>query len=552
MLCKVLTVITPITILIAACSGSVQGPQGDPDSDDPREAKTDPKTDPKTGLPTFNPAEPCRVAVPMRRLTETQYRNAVAEVFKGQAVLPQDFALPKLGSPESGFSSDPNYNAVDLAAAREFNSASIDIPITVVSKLATLLPCSSTPSESCAQQFVAEYGRRAFRRALTDREKGNLLKAFKLGTGTSAFSDGIAAVVSNLLQSPQFLYEYEVGDPVQGEDKILRLKGHEIASRLAFTLWDSSPDESLLAAAEANDLSSSDGIREQADRMLKDPRARSALVRFVREWTHFEVPKVGDRSDPAFNQALATGVQSEFDDFVARMFLDDNGSLEKLLTSPENFRNATVSKFYADNGGLGPRSGLLTQPALLTGFAGPGDTSPIRRSVFVRHKLTCEDFPPPPNDAADVEAKLPLPADASQRDRSVERNKSTRCSGCHTLIDPLGFGFESFDELGRYRTNLANGKRIDSSGDVIGPVSDDLAGTFDTLPTLGSRLAKSPRVQACVSRQLFRFSYGRLDGDGDSCATQGLAKRVLAEKLSLREFVLGFVTADEFRFRRAE
>ncbi len=528
--------------MFLACSGSVGNQAAEGIGDDaPTGAGGSSNSDP-----------PCRVAVPMRRLTETQYRNAIAEVFKGQASLPADFALPKIGSPESGFSSDPNYNAVDLAAAREFNSASIEIPLSVVSKLGTLLPCSSSPSQECAQQFIEVYGHRAYRRPLEEDEKANLLKAFKLGTGADAFKDGIALVVSTMLQSPQFLYEYEVGEPLEDEPQVLRLKGHEVASRLSFMLWDSSPDEQLLAAAEAQELASAEGVRAQADRMLGDPRARASMIRFAREWAHFAVPQLDEKADEAYTQTLANAIQGEFDDFIARTFLDDEATLETLLTSGDGFGNETLAKFYDDNGGLGPRAGLLTQPALLAGLAGAGDTSPIRRSVFVRQRLTCEEFPPAPNDAADVEAKLSLPADATQRERSVARNKSKSCSGCHQLIDPLGFGFEAFDELGRHRTQLASGKDVDARGSFVDPVSEELAGDFETLPELGARLAQSPAVNLCFSRQLFRFSYGRLDGDDDRCSVQRLSKRVQDENLSLREFILGLVTADEFRFRRTQ
>ncbi len=537
-----------------ACSGSIgaaggdqggnQGqagdsPDGTPDDNLPPDDTVDP------GLPPLPPGAPCRVAVPMRRLTELQYRNAIRDIFRGQAQLAADFAIPTIGSPESGFSTDPGYNAVDLGVTREFNDAGVAVPLSIIDKLATLLPCAATANEACANTFIADFGKRAYRRPLQAAETATLLKAFKLGTGTDAFKDGIAAVVMAMLQSPQFLYQIEIGQPVEDEPGILRLTGHEIASRLSFMLWDSVPDDALLSAAASGALDTGEGIRAQAERMLADAKARPTVVRFAREWIHLDVPKVGDRKDAAYTAALASAMQAELDQFIGNSFLGNASSLTEFFTSSAGFANTTLTSFYQGAGGLGPRSGLFTQPALLTGLASPSDSSLIRRSVFVRRKVTCEQFPEPPNDAQAVEAQFPLPATATQRERSVARNENARCSGCHGLIDPLGFGFEGWDQLGRFRAGA------DASGDFVMPVADELAGPFTTVGELGERLAASPAVHTCMARQWFRFSFGRLDGAADTCST-GNSTAALQTQGSLRELMLALVGADEFRFRRMQ
>ncbi|MDX2024574.1 MAG: DUF1592 domain-containing protein [Deltaproteobacteria bacterium] len=497
-----------------------------------------------------NPPGACRVAVPMRRLTEVQYRNAIRDIFQGQATLPKDFAIPTLGAPTSGFTTDTGYNAVDLGVARELNDAAITIPLSVVDKLSTLLPCASTPNEACAQTFIDTYGRRAYRRPLLDSEKATLLKAFKLGTGTDAFKDGIAAVVATILNSPEFTYQTEAGSNSGAE--VLALTSYEVASRLSFLLWDSVPDDALLDAAAAGKLNSANDIRAQADRLLGDPKARATIARFVSEWAHFKLPAAGQRADKLYTAELATAMQSEFEKFAADSFLSDGKTLKTFLTSDAPFANPTLDAFIKANGGYTGRSGLLTQPALLTGLASSTDTSPIRRSVFVRTKLTCEAFPAPPNDALTVETGLTLPADATQRQRSTVRVANPRCGGCHHLIDPLGFGFEAFDELGRFRQKAKDGSAIDASGEFVEPASKELEGKFTSLNDLGGRLAESPAVHECLSRQLFRFSYARTDGDADSCSIQGVAKKFADSGLGLRDLVMAVVTADEFRFRRVQ
>jgi hypothetical protein len=504
------------------------------------------------GLPPLPPGAPCRVGAPLRRLTELQYRNAIRDIFAGQAALTADFALATVGLPESGFSTDPGFNAVDLAVTRELHRSSEAVALSITDKLPAIVSCASSPSQGCAQTFIDQIGRRAYRRPLTDVERQALMRAYALGTGTDAFKDGIAAVASAMLQSAQFLYQVEVGTPAEGEPGILKLTQHELASRLSFLLWDSIPDDRLLDAATAGRLGTAAELRAEAVRMLADARARPTIVRFAREWIRPEVPEPGvDRLDPAYTRALADAMQAELDRFIGDSFLGGATSLEAFLTTDAAFTNTTVRNFYQQNGGTGPRSGLLTQPAFLTGIANPADTSPIRRSVFVRRKLTCEDFPEPPNDAQSVERELQVSPNATARERSAVRNMNLRCKACHSLIDPLGFGFEAFDEIGRYRTTLDDGSPVDARGDFVSPVSPELAGPFETVRDLGRRLAGSPAVQSCMARQLFRFSYGRLDGAADSCAIQGVVER-WGTGLDLRELILTTVSADELRYRRVQ
>ncbi len=495
---------------------------------------------------------PCRITVPMRRLTELQYKNAVRDVFEQQAAFPADFAIPNLGAPASGFSNDPEYNAVDLGVARRLNDSAISLAISVVDKLSHLLPCASTPNDECAQTFIDTYGRRAYRRPLEAAEAATLMKAFKLGTGSDAFKDGIAAVVATLLEAPQFLYQGESGNAVDDDGTVAQLNGYEVASRLSLLLWDSVPDDALLDAAAAGELDSPEGIRGQVDRLLGDAKARSTVIRFAREWIHLPSPVAGQRADKAFTAALATAMQEEFNDFIADSFLNTNADLESVFTSTEPYKNSTLHAFIEANGGYANRSGLLTQPAVLTGLAGSTDTSPIRRAVFVRSKVTCEAFPAPPDDAVSVESALPLPEDATQRQRSAARGEDVRCAGCHNLIDPLGFGFENFDELGRFRETNKDGSALDASGEFVDPVSKDLAGPFASLPELGERLGRSPAVAECISRQYFRFNYGRMEGEQDSCSIKGIAHRFKASGLGLRDLIVSVATADEFRFRKVQ
>ncbi|MEP6652868.1 MAG: DUF1592 domain-containing protein [Myxococcales bacterium] len=504
-------------------------------------------------LPPLPAGAACRVGVPLRRLTETQFRNAVRDVFGNQATLPADFVLGTVGSPESGFSTDPAYNGVDLSVSREFDRGSEVAALSITDKLASIVSCAAaTPNQACATTFIDQIGRRAFRRPLTSAESAVFLRAYQLGSGTDAFKDGIAAVVTAMLQSPQFLYQVEVGTPAPGETGVQVLSPYELASRLSFLLWDSIPDDALLNSARDGKLATSADVRAAADRMLGDARARPAIIRFAREWIRPQIARPGvDRTDSTYTQALSTAMQTELDNFVGNSFLAAGTDLKTFLTSSAPFGNATLRTYYEQNGGTGPRSGLLTQPAFLTGIANPSESSPIRRGVFVRRKLTCETFPAPPNNAQAVEAAISLPANANNRLRSVQRNMNATCMACHSLIDPLGLAFDSFDELGRYRTINKDGTPVDATGNFVKPVSPELAGGFSSLQELGARLGSSPAVQQCVARQFFRFNYGRLDGTADDCAIGGVMNH-WKPGMDLRTLLLEIVSADEFRFRRVQ
>ena len=145
-----------------------------------------------------------------------------------------------------------------------------------------------------------------------------------------------------------------------------------------------------------------------------------------------------------------------------------------------------------------------------------------------------------------------MPATATQRERSTARLQKPLCAGCHHLIDPLGFGFEAFDELGRYRAKNKDGSALDASGEFVDPASADLAGKFNSLAELGERLAKSGAVHECLSRQMFRFNYGRIDDDADSCSVKGIAAKFASSGLGLRDLITSVATADEFRFRKVQ
>jgi hypothetical protein len=502
--------------------------------------------------------------MPLRRLTDRQYRNAIRDLFRNQVAASARFPTTEAGASRTGFSTEPDANLVTLLGAEQVQDAAEEVALAVPDKLPALLPCAAMASEACAGSFLDDVGRRAFRRPVTADERTQLLALFRKATGADAFKDGIALMVAAILQMPQFLYLVESGKPVPGSPNLIELGDYEVAARLSFLLWDSLPDATLLDAAARGAVHTGREIRAQAERMLADAKARATIVRFTREWTALRVWKAGEKATKDFTEALATAMQTEFDLDMQGAFLDGGGTLKTLLTSATTYANATLAGFYGVAAAAGAmagdfrslmvdgrtRAGLLTLPAFLASAAHGDQPSYVQRGVFVLENLLCRDLPDPPADAA--QRQPAFPANASQRQKSTAIRAVPECGVCHSMIDPIGLAFDAYDEIGRLRSALPaaqGGGAVDQKGEVrIGVPALD--GVFNGPVELAGKLAASPETAACLARQWFRFATSRVDGADDACAVANLTRALADSGQNLRELVLAITAQDEFRYRR--
>jgi hypothetical protein len=349
----------------------------------------------------------------------------------------------------------------------------------------------------------------------------------------------------------------EVGTPTEGG--AMALDGYEQASRLSYLLWNSMPDDDLFAAAAAGELATPEGLRGQAERMLYDGRARDAIGSFHLQWLGLrEIGELDKDSAtfPQFDADLRDAMTREVvrtTDYIVRF---TEGTLSTLLTAPMSFPEGGLFALY----GIAPpaeadltvpvqldpreRAGVLTLPGVLAVHAHADQGSPVRRGAFVRTKLLCQELPSPPPDVDDTP---PAPSDdATTRDRFDRHRTDPQCAVCHELIDPIGYGFEEFDGLGRYRTT-ENGLPIDRSGEIIG--ANDLDGPFDGVVDLAYRLASSDRVQDCMSEQWFEFTFGRQASEGDECSMEQINLKFAMTGYELRELLFAIVESDSFRHR---
>jgi hypothetical protein len=472
----------------------------------------------------------------VRRLTVQQYANSVRDLL-GEAI-----TVPPI---EPDPSSDDEFVLTSVAVGRvspsaravdQYDSAGRAIARQVFGDPArrqALVGCTPAgAADACIARFLSGFGRRVWRRPLTDEELARYQAAVTMVAAGRDVWAGLEAATAALLASPNFVYRIELGAK-PGTTGKRQLDDHELATRLSYTLNDTTPDVALLDAAGRGELlARPEVLRAAIERLLASPRARQPLLSFFSEWLGTTgLDSNGLAKDatlyPAATPALARGMYLEIEGLVARLVFDREADLLSLYDTRETFLTAELAQLYGLPAGAvpagakaspytlpaGPRAGLLTTGAFLSLNARASITSPTLRGVFIRERLLCQTVPPPP---PDVDTTLPAPppgAVETMRERLTRHRMNPACDGCHRLMDPLGLALENFDALGAYRTTDA-GKTIDPSGDMDGKA-------FDGPQALQALVRDNPAAATCALRQLVQLFTGTDDAAvADSLATQ--------------------------------
>ena len=489
------------------------------------------------------------------RLTRQQYDFTVEDLL-GDDTRPARAFAPDDNT--EGF--EVGLNVPPLLAEQYFDAAE-GIAERAVSDMGTLLPCdpAADGEDACASEFIREFGPRAWRRPLTADEIARFEALYASMKASYDFATGIQAVVQGALSSPWFLYHTEPvpGAPTAGA--IVPVTGYAMANRLSYLLWSSMPDDELFAAAEAGELETAEQIEAQARRMLDDPRARRGMSNFARQWLGLDrIPLLEKDAGiaPEFDAQIAQDLRDSLAAYVDHVVWESDGSVETLLLGNTTFMTPALASIYGVEGvtsGMEPvtmdspdRHGLLTQPGLLALLAKPNQSDPIHRGLFVRERLLCQHLPPPPDDIV-IRAPDPEPG-LSTRERFSEHSSNEACVGCHQLIDPIGFGFEAYDAIGRFRTT-DEGVPVDDSGEIIGSVDAD--GTFEGVPGLNQLLVESEQARECVAKQMFRFTFGRTETTRDDCSLAILYETARSTGWNIREMLVALTLTDAFLFRVA-
>lgn len=543
--CPALVSVVLLSLGIAACNGVI----GDPAAEEPSRREVMPRS--AVEPPQCDGAPELGVS-PLSRLTRAEYDLTVAELLGTSLTPARAFAVDE----ELRYFVRNSGIAITAAQLDQYRTAAEDLASDATARLDEVLDCdvASLGDDECVRRFIDRFGRRAFRRPLTDRESAALYALASDFAGDAPTpANRVEGIVQAVLQSPQFLYRTEIGI---NEGAELELTGYELATRLSFLLWSSTPSEELLDAAGAGELDSAEGLSRWAERLMTDPRFENGLRSFVEQWLHLSDLATMSAKDaelfPSFDDSLRESMRAETVTFFSTV-IRDGGTLSTLLTAPYSYADPAVAAIYgADHPGEGVtrieldperRAGLLTHASLMSLGAHPDQNSPVRRGELIRERFLCDPPPPPPPDVNDAPPP-PVPGQTT-RERFAIHTESATCAGCHALMDPIGWGFEHFDAIGAYRTEDL-GAPVDASGELT--QTRDIDGEFEGAAELGARLASSEQVEDCVVDLWFEYGVGRVDRDG--CEADTARERFRESGGTMQELILGIVQTDAFRRRR--
>jgi hypothetical protein len=508
----------------------------------------------------------------IRRLTHSQYNNTVRDLlgdqtFPASQFPPEDFV--------NGFKNQAEAQSIPPLLAEAYSNAAEKLAKNAfrAGDRNHLIPCSpkSAADADCRVKFLRDFGLKAFRRPLSDRELRRYEALFvEEARRNGQFLAGAQIVVEAMLQAPSFLFHVERGPEGKWEQ-------YQTASRLSYFIWDTMPDAELFQAAAAGRLATSEQIERQARRMLEDARARQAVDEFTSQWLRFDrvwntvkdrrtyqqyTPELGMAMTEETRRLIADAVWNDrnFMDVFTADYAFLNSDLADLYGVPKPAEEFGKVQFPPDSG----RAGLVGEGTFLTLTSKPEETSPTARGLFVRENFLCQQVPNPP---PGTNMNLP-PLDESKPLTNKERLEMHRtnqvCKSCHSLIDPIGFGLEQYDGIGRFREKQELVFFPDREGEKRGKkptkvqLSIDASGTIAGLPNsnfsspkeLGRVLANSTQCQDCVVKQLFRYAFGRQETPADRATIQKAAQRFRESQFRFRELIVALATSDQFRNER--
>ena len=483
---------------------------------------------------------------PFGRLTRSEYDQTVRDLL-GVEGSPAD-AFPDTVSGGVGFEVGISPAQFELYAGAAADLAEAVDP----ESLFECSPAERSESE-CGQLFIERFGLRAFRRPVPADAAARLQAVFETGLAQGDYTNGLRLTLRAMLQSPYFLYKVETDRSSPISDTIVALDGFERASRLSYLLWGSMPDDALFEAAAAGELDSPEQVGAQARRMLDDPRARASVTQLFIDWLHLDLD---DERIQGLPEGVPAMMEEETRRFLEDLIFEQSGTLDDLLTARHTFVNEELAEIYGIEGITGDewtrveldgdeRAGVLTHASWLAATASEGSAAPVFRGLFVRQELLCQQLPEPPGE-------IPPFSDSgtetdSLRDRLAQHRENPACAGCHTYMDPLGFGFENYDGAGRFRLEGPGGV-IDASGNVFETTDSD--GPFYGAVELAERLAVSEDVRQCMANQLLRRALGRLEGGEDACSLRRMDEAFAASGYELQTLLVAVTQTDAFLYRR--
>jgi hypothetical protein len=430
-------------------------------------------------------------------------------------------------------------------------------------KIFTCHPSRGDDPQICAEQIITKIGTRAYRRPLAESDLADLLQYYRDGFGTGGFEEGIRAAITGILASPYFLYRIEQAPQSVKPGETYRIDDVTLASKLSFFLWNTLPDDELLELANRGELSKEAVLKQQVDRMLKDPRSETLATNFFYHWLNLRrleevepdrsiFPYASGRGDPRADYLTEVTL-------FAKSIFDENRNVLDLLTANHTYLNERVALLYGITDVKGDkfrrvelkdstRFGLLGKGAILMAAAYPNRTSPVLRGSFILEYISgTPPSAPPPNVPPFPENDIGTAKARTVRDIMAKHRENPVCFSCHGIMDPLGFALENFDAVGVWRDkDRYAGTAIDSAAEL--PDGTPIKGPDD----LRKALASHPEqfVQT-FTEGLMTYALGRTLDYRDMPVVRKVVREAKRDDYRFASLVWQIVTSDPFSMRQA-
>ncbi|HEY3841048.1 MAG TPA: DUF1592 domain-containing protein [Bryobacteraceae bacterium] len=421
-------------------------------------------------------------------------------------------------------------------------------------------PASASEEDDCAKRILLAMVRRAYRRPATDADLKVPMKFYKSAHADGGFDAGIEMGLRAILVSPEFLFRVEQDPAGAVPGSVYRISDVALASRLSFFLWSSIPDNELLDAAASGKLHTPEVLEKQVHRMLADGRSRSLTDNFAEQWLYLRnlaatTPDM--RRFPDFDDNLRQSFRRETELFFESIMREDRSILD-LLSANYTFVDERLAKHYGipnvygsrfrriDFGADSTRGGLLRQGSILTVTSYATRTSPVIRGKWILSNILGVPPPPPPANVPALKDDHRIDNALSMRERMAQHRDNPACSGCHKLMDPIGFSMENYDAIGRWRT-MEDGKPLDVKGTLPDGTS------FEGVTGLQRALLSRPELFATTfTEKLMTYALGRGVEYYDGPAVRAIVRDAEARNYRFSAFISDIVKSTPFQMRRAQ
>ena len=470
-----------------------------------------------------------------------------------EAAFTNDFSDPKAADPKKR---DRNLYVDGLEIEGPFNAKVPPLPESH-SRIMIAKPMGVGDKETAARRIIENFAAKAYRRPVQNGEVDRLIKFYRAAIADSApFERAIQLSLRPVLVSPHFLFKIEKDAEPENPKAVHPVSDHELAVRLSYFLWSSMPDEQLRTLADRGELRRPGVIDAQVKRMLADPKSRALTDNFAEQWLNLRsIPALDPdpKTFPDFDAMLKTAMVRETELYFEHIAREDRSVLE-FIDSNWTFLNNRMATHYGVRGVMGPefqkvtltdnsRGGVLTQASVLTLTSNPTRTSPVKRGKWVLDNILGTPPAPPPPNTPDLDEQQGT-LYGSLRQQMEQHRTNSLCATCHQKMDPLGFGLENFDGIGRWRT--IDGKyKIDATG--VLPGGEKFDGPAELRKVL---LGKADLFRRNLTEKLLTFALGRGLEYYDKCAIDDTVKHLTRNGDRFSALVIGIVKSDPFQKRR--